>query len=328
MSQIDQSFELARSLPLQVSMSQIEAMIVGFPIPAPNPVWKTTTMKVATAGAIGSTVLLSYWLTNDAEPLPELKPQIQVPIEADTTKTEAALLPIKEPKTLQTAAPEAAEVGERIEPKTALIPELVQSLLTVKPVLVTDTDTIAAINPIPDIPELFPRSEGGLFNVADIDTLDLPETELGLFEDEDDENCACNCSSTDVVEWNKHIDTGIMSFQFSCDNDDIYLDRQDLKRFSRQLTRELKRANLYEKEVRIDFLKPNVLILNEEKLKGEVLETFLILLDDYDIESGKNRKILLAKDQIWVGDFEQGEFTGSAQGFNVKKSMADEWLED
>jgi hypothetical protein len=36
----------------------------------------------------------------------------------------------------------------------------------------------------------------------------------------------------------------------------------------------------------------------------------------------------LAKDQIWVGDFEQGEFTGSAQGFNVKKSMADEWLED
>jgi hypothetical protein len=317
MSQIDQSFEMARSLPLQVSISQIEAMIAGFPMPAANPVWKSNTLKVAAAGAIGSVVLLSYWMTNDAEPQPPLKPQIQVPIEADSLK----------PRVQVTA---------------------------------TDTDTVVAIVPARELEELFPRSKGGLVNVVDLDTIKMAKStkktdpkpiaatpqkpvheedeemdpEWEAFQDSvmlsmaHDDDCSCDCDAMDIVEWNEHLDEGVTSFYFSCENDDIgfEIEKGDLKRFEKQVSKTIKSLPGLSKKAKIDYPNDSTILVNGKALLGQDFYEFQILFNDYEIKSGPYRKILIDKDQIWIGDFKDRNFFGTARGFNVKKSMADEWL--
>ncbi|MDP4764434.1 MAG: hypothetical protein NWR97_12275 [Salibacteraceae bacterium] len=317
MSQIDQSFAAARLLPISVSLDQVEAMIAAFPMPITTPLWKSTTMKAAAVGAIGTSAFIAFWPTNDEAPTPKYQPQIQVPIEADTTK----------PRVQVTA---------------------------------TDTDTVVAIVPILELEELFPRSKGGLVNVADLDTIkrvkstkktepkplaakpqkpaheedEEMDPEWEAFQDSvmlsmaHDDDCTCDCDAMDIVEWNEHLDEGVTSFYFSCENDDIgfEIEKSDLKRFEKQVSKTIKSLPGLSKKAKIDYPNDSTILVNGKVLLGQDFYEFQILFNDYEIKSGPYRKILIDKDQIWIGDFKDRNFFGTARGFNVKKSMADEWL--
>lgn len=335
MNQIDQSFEMARSLSISVSLDQVEAMIAAFPMPSATPIWKSTTMKVAAAGAIGTSALITFWPTNDGAPAPKYQLQIQVPIEADTLQVEIQKRHIERDST--------QVLGE-------LVPEFKEekSLTFKQKVLAADTDSLvsaasiklvvpvkptAAVTPVQPVSPKEPEQPKGLFD-GEGGSEAFEKEHPALFgntehdDHEEHESCDCDCTSTDVLEWNKHVDEGVMSFFFSCENDDVQLDKSDLKHFEKELTRLLKKHDYYAKEIRIDYLDQSTIIINKKAITGSAFYALQVLFQDYEIMPGEKRKILLAKDQIWVGDFEKGQFKGSAQGFNVKKSMADEWLED
>ena len=338
MSQIDQSFAAARSLPISVSLDQVEAMIAAFPLPSTTPVWKSTTMKVAAAGAIGTSAFIAFWPTEKEAPTPKYHPQIQVPIEADTPQEEIRKRDIKRDSTqvLDELVPEFKE-EKSLNFKQKVLAADTDSLVSAVPIKpVVPVKPTAAVTPVQPVSPKEPETPKGLFD-GEGGSEAFEKEHPALFgnteqEDHDEheqhESCDCDCTSTDVLEWNKHVDEGVMSFFFSCENDDVQLDKSELKHFEKELTRVLKRHDYYAKEIRIDYPNNATIIINKEKVASSAFYDFQILFQDHEIMPGEKRKILLAKDQIWVGDFEKGEFRGTAKGFNVKKSMADEWLED
>lgn len=348
MSQLDQTLTAASSLPITVSLQQVEAMIAAFPIPNSTPVWKSTTMKVAAAGAIGTSALIAFWPTENEAPTPKYEPQIQVPIKADSASKEVERIEL-EPISKEMMEGEAAKIEEEkpflISPKVMVTDtDSLVSAAPIKPIIpVAPINEITAIYPIEDI-GLFEGEGGSSWLEEELETGSLMHANHDCEHQEnhhctehdsaahndlfDEHDCECHTSEIDMVEFNKQITTGVMSFYINCESDDIHIHQKEVKPFKRDLKVLLKELNLYQKEVKIAFLDETHIFLNSEELSQDDCTWLASFFSSNEVAPGPNRRILMRKDQIWVGDFSKGKFSGMAQGFNVKKSLADEWLKD
>jgi hypothetical protein len=99
----------------------------------------------------------------------------------------------------------------------------------------------------------------------------------------------------------------------------IRIKKSDLKRFEKQVSKTIKSLPGLSKKAKIDFPNDSTILVNGKALLGQDFYKFQILFNDYEIKSGPYRKILIDKDQIWIGDFKDRNFFGTACGFNVKK---------
>lgn len=150
----------------------------------------------------------------------------------------------------------------------------------------------------------------------------LKETEI------QEEDCTCACSEDKVFTHNQIQVGGIMSFYFSCSakENSLSISRQELKEIHGSLWKNLKKSTLKNDQFLIEFDAENQFMINHKSLPKDELESLKKILQELGFEAASHRKILLDKRQIWVGDFVDGEFYGSARGVNVRNNLVDDLM--
>lgn len=175
------------------------------------------------------------------------------------------------------------------------------------------------VEKVPEVPQK-PKEDA---QTIESESEKTSNVEVLIETEKQEEDCTCACSEDKVFTHNQIQVGGIMNFYFSCSAKEncLSISRQELKEMHGALWKNLRKSSLKKDQFLIEFEAENQLTVNHKSLPKDELESFRKILKELGIDASTNRKILLDKRQVWVGDFVDGEFYGSARGVNVRNNL-------
>lgn len=343
-------FELARTLPLEIEMTQVAAMVQSLPQSSGSSIF---TSKVYLNALIGTTLAgaalvaaIALWPADTSSskasgtmptpPRMELESLVALmPSDTDSVSvTGRASVEIS-----KTVGQKSVKLSQEVSATTVTLAGSVSTPLpgVVVTKMVNDTDAEVE-RLLPNEPEeIIPweteeteeweaLEETEEWEASEVDWEEEPESEDWEEEPEapefECELCA-HCNQAFIEDEDE------VSFTVYCLRPgSATLKKSQLSKFKRKLERLASKEGHLEKGwtgLNIAYSRDRI-VVDGEVLSGEQAEKYAALFLRHDVRPGEYRRILLGKNQIWVGDIVDGRFTGSAHGSHVDTRFVDDQM--
>jgi|GEM_PF-2271123 len=317
-------FEAAQSAPTELSRQQVAQLITTLPLAGQQqPFWKSSiylnTIAMTTILSIAAYLLYSVTTpTLPEEPAPEINQVMPAAVNELEINPETVVL----------------DTDSIVQTKSIFMK--VKTDNGVSEVSVIQKITVPAGT---DTTELLFDQEEALEFASD----QIAETNERLFEQNEDyeedmwyegehdhgfdyehehimHECNSPCDSPCDYEAHEVCDNEDISFLINCGNEGgVDLSKRELTRLKKQLTKLLLNDNYMQSRkdvIEMVYLHESLWV-DSVRIDDDREEAYFDLFDLYDIDEEPHRRLKMGPRQIWIGDFKDGYFIGSAYGKNI-----------